>query len=175
MSKKAKQFVTDEYRRWYAGVQSACVVDLTGLDAIATHRLRGHLRQKKIQLHVIRNSLARRALAEGPLGPIAHRLNGPCALVTGGNSIVEVAKELVRLAGDVRAIKLKFGLMDGETEVFPIEHLAKMKSRQEVQGELVMLILSPWRRVASQVTSPWRRVAGCVKTLAEEAGKEQAA
>jgi large subunit ribosomal protein L10 len=173
MSKKAKQLVTDEYKRWFEGVNSVCIVDLTGLDAIATHKLRGQLRQKKIQLHVVRNALIRRALAGGPLEPLTKVLTGPCATVTGGDSIVEVAKELVRLAGEIPAIKLKVGMLEGDPEIIPLDRLAKMKSRRDLQGEVLMLILSPWRRVAGQITSPWKRVAGCVKALAEKAEAEK--
>jgi len=114
MSKKAKQLVSNEYKRWYDGIDNVCVVDLTGLDAIRNHKLRGALRQKNIRLHVVRNSLFRRAFTAGPMASVAKALTGPCALVTGGESLVDVAKELVRISGEIEALKLRFGVMDGE-------------------------------------------------------------
>jgi large subunit ribosomal protein L10 len=175
MSKKAKQLVTDEYSGMYQGVDNICVVDLTGLDAISTHKLRGALHQKHIHLRVVRNALFRRAFGAGPLASVAKSLTGPCATVTGGESIIDVAKELVRLHGEMEAVKLKFGMIDGDIDVLPIERLAQMKTRRELQGDIVMLVLSPWRRIAGQITSPWERVAGCLKTLAEKGTEEQAA
>jgi large subunit ribosomal protein L10 len=175
MSRKAKQLVTDEYGRLYDGVDSVCVVDLTGLDAISTHRLRGKFREKGIELRVVRNALARRAFESGPLDAIGRALDGPCALVTGGASIIDVAKDLVGVVGEMPQITLKFAMLDGDPELLPVEQVAKMKSQSELHGEILMLLLSPWRRVASQITSPWARVAGCVKAVAEKAEQNQAA
>ncbi len=178
MSRKAKQLVTDEYTQWFDGVNGACVVDLSGLDAISTHRLRGELREKGIQLRVVKNALARRAFAGGPLEPVGKSLLGPCALVCGGDSVVEMAKELVRLAKEMDAITLRDGMIEGDAELVPVEELAKLKTRAELQGEVIMLALSPWRRIAGQITSPWARLAGCAKAIAErgkEGGESQAA
>ncbi len=175
MSRKTKQFVTNEYASWYEGVDSACVVDLTGLDANSNHKLRGELRNKGIELRVIKNSMARRAFADGPLDPLGKALKGPCALAHGGDSIVDVAKELVRLAKEMDAITLKVGMIEGDPELMRVDDLAKMKSRAELQGEVLMLALSPWRRVAGCATAPWAVVAGCVKALADKDEEAQAA
>lgn len=175
MSRKTKQLVTRDYASWYEGVESACVVDLTGLDANSNHRLRGELRGKGIELHIVKNSMARRAFTDGPLDPLGKVLKGPCALAHGGDSIVDVAKELVRLAKEMDAITLKFGIIEGDPELMPVVELAKMKSRAELHGEVLMLALSPWRSVAGCVQAPWAMVAGCVKALADKEEQEQAA
>jgi len=175
MSRKAKQLITDEYKQWYEGVNSLCVVDLTGLDANLTHRLRGELRQKGVRLHVVKNSLARRAFEGGPLGAVGKGLEGPCAFVSGGDSIIDIAKELVRLAAEMKAISLKFGVIEGDSDLIPVVEIARMKTRAELQGDVVMLLLSPWRRVCAQVTGPWAKVAGCVKVIAEKEEESQAA
>jgi large subunit ribosomal protein L10 len=174
MSKKAKQLVTRHYTAWYEGVDSLCVADLTGLDAISTHRLRGELHKKGIQAHIVKNSLARRAFEGGPLEPLGKALTGPCALFSGGASVIDIAKELVHLAAEMQAIKLKFGIIEGDPALMPVTEMAKMKSRAELQGEVVMLMLSPWRRVCGQVTSPWAKVAGSVKAIAEKEPADQA-
>ncbi len=175
MSRKTKQLITDEYAKCYEGVNSACVVDLTGLDANSNHRLRGELRQKGVELRIVKNSLAARAFAGGPLEPLGKALEGPCALLHGGDSVIDIAKDLVRLGKDMQAITLKFGIMDGDPELVDLKEMAKMKSRSELQGEVVMLALSPWRRVAGQVKAPWAVVAGCVKAVAEKGEESQAA
>ncbi len=168
MSRKAKQLVTDEYKRWYEGVDSVCVADLTGLDAVSNHKLRGELRDRGIRLHVVKNSLARRAFGGGPLEAVGKALSGPCALISGGESIIDVAKELVRLKREIRDISLKFGIIQGDADLVSVAEMARMKSRAELLGELVMMVLSPWRRVCGQVTSPWAKVAGCVKAIADK-------
>ncbi|MBN1345048.1 MAG: 50S ribosomal protein L10 [Phycisphaerae bacterium] len=175
MSRKTKQLITDEYKGWYEGISSACVIDVTGLDAKSTHRLRGELRAKGMEIRVLKNSLARRAFEGAALEPLGKSLQGPCTLVHGGDSAVDVAKELVRLAREMDAIKLKVGMIDGDPELMPVKDMAQMKSRAELQGEVIMLVLSPWRRVAGQITSPWAKVAGCVKAVADKTEESQAA
>src|SRR3989304_347874 len=78
-------------------VESACVVSVIGLDAISTNKLRGELKAKNVRLQVVQNNLARRALAQSTLAPLGAVLEGPCALVTGGGSMIDVAKLLVGL------------------------------------------------------------------------------
>ena len=95
MSKPVKDMITREYQASYAELESACLISVIGMDAISTNRLRGELRQKHIRLQVLKNNLARRAFADAPLSPLSNAMDGPCALVTGGESLIDVAKTLV--------------------------------------------------------------------------------
>ncbi len=173
MSKPVKNLEIQDLSKRYAGVDSACVVDLTGLDAIATHKLRGGLRSKGIELHVVKNRLAKRAFADSPLAPIGTYLDGPCALATGGSSIVDIAKELVRWRKDLPAITLKKAVVEGDADLVDVEVLAKWRSRAEVQGEAAMLAVSPGRRLAGCVAGPGGRIAGCLKAIVEKLEKTQ--
>jgi len=167
MSKPVKNLITEALRERYAGVRDVCVVDLTGLDVARTHQLRNELRSKSIRLHVVKNSMARRAFAGGPLEALGARLEGPCALVTGGESIIEVAKTLVHWAKQLGNVGLKEAVVDGDSQLLPVEQVARLKGRRELLGELAMLIASPGRSLAGCISGPARRVAGCVKTLAD--------
>lgn len=175
MSKPVKDWITQEYRDRYQSVDSACVVSVIGLDAISTNRLRGELRSKNIRLQVIKNSLARRALGESTLAPLAKALEGPCALVTGGESVIDLAKTLVELKKSYPALELKLGMLDGDPELVEIERLAKMKSRVDLLGELAMLIASPGRRLAGCLAGPGGRIAGCLKAIADKGEPAEAA
>jgi large subunit ribosomal protein L10 len=162
----------------YAGVSSACVIDLTGMDAIATHKFRGTLRAKGIELHVVKNRMARRAFAGGPLAALGEYLDGPCALATGGESVVDVAKVLLSCVKEFPKLTVKKAIVDGDAELVPVDVLAKWKSKKETQGEVIMLATSPGRRIAGCLTGPGGRIAGCLKAIiekAEKAGAERAA
>ena len=45
--------------------------------------------------------------------------------------------------------------------------LAKLKSKEEMVGEIIGLLQSPGRRLASQITASGSKIAGIVKTLEE--------
>jgi large subunit ribosomal protein L10 len=168
MSKPVKDLITHEYRGRYHDLTSACVVSVIGLDAISTNKLRGELRAKKISLQVVSNSLVRRACVDGPLAPLVGALEGPCALVIGGESLIDVAKALVELQKKYPAIELKKGILEGDPDLLDVERLAKMKSRGELLAEVAMLIASPGRRLAGCIRGPAGRLAGCFKAIADK-------
>lgn len=172
MSKPIKDLITETLKSHYEGVQDACVVDLTGLDVGGTQQLRQDLCSKSMTLRVVKNSLARRAFAGGPLEALGARLSGPCALVTGGDSIIEVAKTLVHWAKELGNIQLKEAIIEGDPDLFNVADVAKMLSRRELIGEVAMLVSSPGRAVAGCIGSPAGKIAGCLKTLSE---REEAA
>jgi large subunit ribosomal protein L10 len=172
MSKPVKDLVTNEYKKLFEGADGACVVSVIGLDAISTNKLRGELRNKKIILKVVKNSLAKRAFSGSPLAPLGPALSGPCALVTGGGSVIDVAKVLVELKKTYPKIELRQGVLGGEVDLIDLEQLAKYKNKAELAGEVAMLIISPGRRIAGCVASPGGKIAGCVKAIADKKEEE---
>ncbi|HUU85947.1 MAG TPA: 50S ribosomal protein L10 [Phycisphaerae bacterium] len=172
MSKPVKDLIASSFKSHYEGVQDACVVDLTGLDVQRTQQLRSDLRSKSMRLQVVKNSLARRAFAGSPLAPLGERLRGPCALVTGGDSVIEVAKTLAHWAKELGDIALKEAMVDGDPALLTVLEVSRMKSRHELIGEAAMLVSSPGRALAGCVGGPARRIAGCLKALAD---REEAA
>lgn len=171
MSKPVKDLVTREYQKNYGSLDNACVVSVIGLDAISANKLRGELRAKRIRLQVIKNSLAKRALSGGPLEPLADALDGPCALVTGGESLIDVAKILIEAKKKYPALQLKLGMLGGDPSLIGIEQLSKMKSRQELLSEIALLISSPGRKLAACLVGPAGKVAGCLKAIADKEEK----
>ncbi len=170
MSKPLKQMMMGALRDRYEGVDSACVVDLTGLDVGSTTVFRRSLREKSIRMEVVKNSMATRAFKGTPLEPLGDVLEGPCALVTGGDSVIEIAKMLVEAARKFAAITLKQAIIDGDPSLLDVAEVARFKSRVELLGEVAMLMVSPARAIAGCVASPQSKIAGCLKTLAEKEG-----
>ena len=172
MSKPLKRMVSEDLRRCYEGVDSACIVELTKLDVPKTQEVRRDLTRKCMRMQVVKNSMARLAFSDGPLGPLAAALQGPCALVTGGDSIVEVARTLVQWSREFPQIGLKQAIMEGDADLLTVEDLSKLKGRLELIGELAMLVSSPGRAIAGCLSSPQSRIAGCLKSLAEKGEAE---
>ena len=168
MSKPLKRMVSEDLRRGYVGVESACLADLAGLDVQKTQQIRRDLTQKRMRMQVVKNSMARLAFSGGPLGPLAEAMRGPCALVTGGDSIVEVAQSLVHWAKEFSELTLKQAIVDGDADLLTVEELSRMKSGRELLGELAMLVSSPARSIAGCLCSPQSKLAGCLKAIVEK-------
>lgn len=169
MSKPVKGLVEAEYRKRYEGVDSACVVGLVGLNVQEQERLRRLLHAKAARLQVVKNGLVRRAFKDGPLGPLGEALNGPCALVTAQDSLVDAAKVLMEAAKAFAKLQLKQAIVDGDPQLMTIDQVSRLKSRRELIGEIAMLVSSPGRAIAGCLRSPQAKIAGCLKTLAEKA------
>ena len=153
MSKFVKGLVTEEIRKHFDGVSSACVIEVTGLDVKQQEKLRRDLRSKSARLRIVKNSLARRAFEGGPLAPLGKTLEGPCALVITKQSVVDVAKALMEASKEFKKLKLKKAIFEGDASLLTIEQLAKMKGKAELLGDVAMLISSPGRALAGCLRS----------------------
>lgn len=169
MSKAVKELMTADLKKRFDGIENACVVDLTGLNVKSTEKLRDALCEKSARMQVVKNRLARRAFEGGPLERLGSSLEGPCALVTSPEGIIDVAKTLVEVATEFPELTLKQAIFDGDEDLITVEDLSKMKTRTELLGDVAMLIASPGRAVAGCIQSPQAKIAGCAKTLADKA------
>ena len=169
MSKLVKSLVTDELKAKYAGFSSALVVDMTGLNVQAQEKIRKNLRGKSARMEIVKNSLARRAFAGGPLEPLGKAMEGPCAVVVARESLVDVAKMLIDAAKEFNKLKLKKAIFEGDPSLMTVEEFSKMKGKRELLGEVAMLISSPGRAIAGCLRSPGGKIAGCLKTIADKA------
>ena len=152
------------------------MVDLKGIGGNENNEMRGVLKEKGIRVSVVKNAVMTRAL-EG-LGLISASSlfeAGPSAVAFGGDSVVDVAKELAGWCEKIEAISMKGAFVDGEVlDVAGAEALAKMPSRSELQGAVVMLANSPGRTIAGCLVGPGGIIAGCIKGVVEKLESEAA-
>jgi large subunit ribosomal protein L10 len=175
MSKYLKQLITNDLKKRLDGVSDLLLVDIAGLEANKNVELRKQLRQKKIQLLQVKNSLARRATEGTALAPAFEGVEGSAAVVWGAEDIVSLAKEITRLAADKAFEKLapKGGVMDGaKLSADDVKKVSKWPSRAEQLSLLVGQILSPGATLSAQLLSPGAKLASQVKKKSE--GEETA-
>ena len=170
MSKAIKLMQMDALKGNFKDVRDIVFLNIVGLDAIAENKMRLDLRKKGVRLHQVKNTLFRRVL--GDLGMKAEGAwAGPTTVAWGGSSVSELSKEIEGLVKKHdKKIKVKTALADG-TEVTFAQAL-KMPSKAEAIGRVVMLALSPGRRIAGAVVGPAGKVSGQVKSVSEK--KEEA-
>jgi ribosomal protein L10 len=176
MSKYVKELVSKEIAHRLDGVGDALLVNVVGLDAGKTFSLRRQLRQKNIQLLVIKNSLARRATEGTPLAQAFQGIEGTLAMVWGSEDFVSLAKGITALDGspEFPAFQTRGGVMDGEhLSAERVKAVSLWPSRQDQIRILLGQILSPGANLASQLLGPGRSLASQIKEQAkDEAGDE---
>lgn len=170
MSRYIKNMLAKELEGKFASVKEFLVVDMTGIDGITNNQLRGKLSQKGIKLTMVRNAMMRQAAASmGMTAAAGLFATGCCTIAYGADNAVDLAKELKATAGKTE-IKFRGAYLDGiALDAKAAANLVNMKSRVELQGDIIMLANSPARRLAGAIASPAGRIAGCIKTIAEKA------
>lgn len=169
MSKMVKEMIVDQLRSRYGDLDSAVVIELLGCDGITTNDFRRSLRAKNMRMEVVKNSLLKRAVQDRPLKPLAQSILGSNALVTGGESPVEVAKLIEEWMPKIAGLKLKAAILDGEyLNESQVKGLVKMPTRRDLQARIAATVRAPGARLAGALLSGGGRIAGCLKALIEK-------
>lgn len=176
MSKHVKEMIMRDYKARVGDTSDAMVISLRGVKGTATTAIRNQLAKKQIKITVMRNSLAKKTFAGTPLETLSDFLTGSTALAYGGQSVVEVAREIVGLIEKNPLIELRGAVLDGQ--VFKgkagVTELSKFPTKDEAIGQVVTLIVSPARKLMGQVKGPGSNVAGLIKAIEGKLEKGEA-
>lgn len=171
MSKYLKNLMADDLKQRLEGVDEALLVNVIGIDANKTVALRRQLREKNINLLVIKNSQVQRATEGTPLAVACENLEGTAALCWGGEDFVSLVKEVVELdkSEDYEAFAARGGVMDGEAvSAERLREISKWPNRQEQLSILSGQILAPGANLSAQLRGPAGQLASQVKQKGEE-------
>jgi len=176
MSRNVKNLMMRDVKDRIGDFEDALVVSIRGVPARKTNEMRLELHKKNIKIQVVRNNLAKHAFSEKKLKALTPVLKGPSAVAYGGNSVVDVAREIVEWARKVEQLELKGAVLDGELFVGKdgVERLSKLPTREEAIAQTVTLFLSPARKLASALLGPGSSLASIVKSIEEKLEKGEA-
>jgi large subunit ribosomal protein L10 len=177
MSKKIKQMEMNALKIIFQNIRNLVVMTSNRVDAGAEYQFRKAMREKKIKLQVVKNTLARRVL--GDLGITIDGIwAGPTMLAFGGESIKELSTALDDylkkwVAKDPKQkdkVKFKAAVAEGQQVTF--EQARVMPTRQEAIGEVVGMILGPGSQIAGCLIGPVSQVASQIQTISEKKPEE---
>ena len=116
MSKYVKNLVANDIEQRLQNVNDALLVNMIGMNSSSTYILRKELRAKKINILVVKNSMAARATAGTPLARLLDGVGGSAAICWGSEDIVALAKSITDILKSEKfpAFQPRGGVMDGE-------------------------------------------------------------
>jgi large subunit ribosomal protein L10 len=152
------------------------LTNFEGLTVAQSNDLRGRFREAGVDYQVTKNTLARIALdrVEGK-DALEEFFAGPTAVAFSEDPAkpARVIQDFIE-DEDVDRPKLKVAWIEGEMYDDPeaLDTLADLKSREELIGEIVGLLLSPAQNVVGSLQGSEQRLAGILQSLAEEEDDE---
>ena len=176
MTRQEKQQVVADLQSQLGGASSFYIADSSELDVATVNKLRGLCHERNVEFKVVKNTLLIKALdaLEQDYSPLYDILKG-------GSSVMlsETASAPAKLIKDFRKDEdqekpiLKGAYID--TDFFigdeHLDELAKLKSKQDLLGEVITLLQSPMSNLVGALSSGGSNLAGIMKAL-EEKGSE---
>lgn len=91
----------------FGAVKGAVVSDYRGLNVQEMSNLRRRLREVDVELHVVKNTLARRAAAETDFQHIAESFVGPTSIAFTEGDVVSMAKVMTEYAKEEPKLEIR--------------------------------------------------------------------
>lgn len=140
---ESKKAIVAEVSAQVANAQTIVVAEYRGIEVGDLTQLRAKARQSGVYLRVLRNTLARRAVADTSFAVLADQLTGP--LIYGiSNDPVAAAKVLHDFAKSNDKLVLKAGAYAGKAlDKAGVQSLASIPSREELLARLLGVMQAP--------------------------------
>ncbi len=149
------------------------IADASGLTVAEINEFRSECFKNGVEYKVVKNTLIKRALdeIEGDFSELEQVLKGTSGILfskESGNTPAKIIKSF-RKKGNEKPI-LKAASIESEIYLGDenLDALSSLKSKNELIGEVILLLQSPAQRVISALESGKSTLAGVVKTLSEK-------
>jgi len=166
-----KQAVVAEVSAELAKAQAVILAEYRSVPVKDMTELRKRARVSGVYLRVLKNTLARRAVAETPFKGLTEKMVGPLAYGISSDPVA-VAKVLQEFAKDHEKFVIRAGAMPNVVmSARDVADLAKMPSRQELLARLLGTMQAPiakFVRTLNEVPGKFVRAVAAVRDQKEK-------
>ena len=167
LNRNEKAAVIEDVSTQVAKSQTLALAEYRGLTVENLNKLRVDARSKGVYLHVVKNSLARRAVAGTPFEVAAESMVGP--LIYGfSEDAVAAAKVIADFAKGNDKLVIKAGAYAGKAlDAEGVKALAAIPSKEVLLSQIAGLLMSPVQRIAAVVAALAEKKGGPAEASAE--------
>jgi len=169
MDREQKQAAVSELTDDLKGADAIFAVDYRGISVTQAAELRGNLAEADAVFKVVKNRLAKRAVADAGTEAVEELLVGPTALTLVHGDAVVAAKAISSFAKEHDVLIYKGGIMDGaplDTDGFAA--IARLPGIAVLHGQLVGLTASPLTGLVTGLGSLVSGLAVALGQIAEQ-------
>jgi large subunit ribosomal protein L10 len=135
--------------------KAAVLTEYRGLTVRQLSDLRKQLKAASAEYKVVKNRLARLAVKDSALDPLAGHLKGPTGLVIAREDPVSVAKALQAFVRTTPIVAIKGGMVEGKVLGPPeLRALADLPSKEALRAQVVGAIQGPLSQLITLLTAP---------------------
>ena len=171
MRREEKDVIIEDLANRLNDTKHFYLTDISALNAEQTSNLRRKCFENEIGLLVVKNTLLRKAMekSEGDFNDLYDVLKDSTSIMFSetGNTPAKVIKEF-RKTMEKPVLKAAFveeSIYIGDDQ---LDALSNIKSKDELLGDLAMLLQSPAINLVSALASSGSQLAGALKTLSEK-------
>lgn len=171
MKKEDKAIIIDSLKQTISEYAAFYLVDVTGLNSVATSNLRRKCFKNDIKMVVVKNTLLEKALdqMEVDYSPLYGSLKGTTAvmLANTANAPAKLLKEVADKKTGIPGLKAAYAEESFYIGANQLEALVNIKSKKELIADVIALLQSPAKNVISALQSGANTIHGVLKTLGE--------
>ncbi|MEX0780855.1 MAG: 50S ribosomal protein L10 [Balneolales bacterium] len=165
-----KKAIVEELVETITNSDALYLADYKGMSVADTNNLRADLREKDINYKVYNNKLVRRALQQiGGYEAIDEYLINQTAYAFVKGDPAVPAKVFKKHFKENKKPEFKAAFIEGVLyKSDQLEALSSMKSKEEMIGEIVGLLMSPINNIVGGLQAQGSNIVGAVKTISEK-------
>jgi large subunit ribosomal protein L10 len=154
-------------------VKTAVLTEYRGLSVRQLSDLRKQLKAAA-SYKVVKNRLARLAVKELALDPLATHFKGPTGLVFTAKDPVPMAKALQAFVRANPALTIKVGLVEGKVvQPAELKALADLPSKEALRAQLVGALQGPLSQLVSLLAAPQRELVQVLEARSKQSEAEK--
>ena len=171
MRREEKDVIIEDLANRLNDTKHFYLTDISALNAEQTSNLRRKCFEKEVGLLVVKNTLLRQAMekSEGDFNDLYDVLKDSTSIMFSetGNTPAKLIKEFRKTMEKplLKAAFVEESIYIGDDQ---LDALSNIKSKDELLGDLAMLLQSPARNLVSALASGGSQLAGALKTLSEK-------
>jgi len=174
-TKEQKAEIIEDLRDRFSRAKGAIVTECSGMSVQEMTELRVLLKKAGLDLRVVKNTLARRAVEDTPNVPLRDELNGQVSVALGYEDPVVLAKSVLGYAKANEAkFKIRSGVIEGQLcSADRLKAVASLPGREVLLSQMAGAFQAPAQKLAALMANTITQLGFALEAL--KAKKAEAA